>query len=114
MNVRVIKRDNSIKVEQRSIAIKISQSGRGPQGPQGDPATNLVTSVAGKQGVVTLNKSDVGLSDVDNTSDINKPISTATQTAINAETTRATAAEATKANDSAVVHTTGNETIAGT
>ena len=32
---------------------------------------------------VTLTKSDVGLSNVDNTSDLNKPISTATQTALN-------------------------------
>lgn len=42
-----------------------------------------VQSVAGKIGVVTLDKSDLGLSNVDNTSDINKPISTAVQTAIN-------------------------------
>lgn len=42
-----------------------------------------VTSVAGKTGDVTLNKSDVGLSNVDNTSDANKPISNATQTALN-------------------------------
>jgi len=42
-----------------------------------------VTSVSGKTGAVTLVKSDVGLGDVDNTSDINKPISTATQTALN-------------------------------
>ena len=55
----------------------------GPQGPAGDPATNLVTSVAGKQGVVTLVKADVGLSNVDNTSDANKPVSTAQQTALN-------------------------------
>lgn len=45
--------------------------------------TNLVTSVAGKAGVVTLVKGDVGLGNVDNTSDANKPISTATQTALN-------------------------------
>lgn len=32
----------------------------GPQGPQGDPATNLVQSVNGKQGVVVLGASDVG------------------------------------------------------
>lgn len=32
---------------------------------------------------VTLTKSDVGLGNVDNTSDVNKPISTATQTALN-------------------------------
>lgn len=53
------------------------------QGEDGDPATNLVTSVAGRQGVVVLTKSDVGLGNVDNTSDANKPISTVTQTALN-------------------------------
>lgn len=42
-----------------------------------------VTSVASKTGAVTLDKSDVGLSNVDNTSDANKPISTATQNALN-------------------------------
>lgn len=42
-----------------------------------------VTSVAGKTGAITLVKGDVGLSNVDNTSDVNKPISTATQTALN-------------------------------
>lgn len=42
-----------------------------------------VTSVAGKTGAVVLNKSDVGLSNVDNTSDLNKPVSTATQNALN-------------------------------
>ena len=41
-----------------------------------------VTSVAGRIGDVTLTKSDVGLSNVDNTSDANKPVSTATQTAL--------------------------------
>jgi hypothetical protein len=44
---------------------------------------NTVTSVAGKTGVVTLTKADVGLANVDNTSDLSKPISTATQTALN-------------------------------
>ena len=43
---------------------------------------NTVTSVSGKTGAVTLAKSDVGLGNVDNTSDLNKPISTATQTAL--------------------------------
>lgn len=47
--------------------------------------SGAVDSVAGKTGVVTLDKSDVGLSNVDNTSDLNKPISTATQTALNAK-----------------------------
>lgn len=44
-----------------------------------------VQSVAGKTGAVTLTKSDVGLGNVDNTTDANKPISTATQTALNAK-----------------------------
>lgn len=52
---------------------------------------------------VTVSKGDVGLGNVDNTSDANKPVSTATQTALNL-----------KSDDSAVVHNTGNETIAGT
>jgi len=50
----------------------------------------------------TLDKSAVGLSNVDNTSDANKPISTATQTALNL-----------KANDTDVVKLTGNQSISG-
>lgn len=44
--------------------------------------SSAVTSVAGKTGVVTLAKSDVGLANVDNTTDASKPISTATQAAL--------------------------------
>lgn len=44
-----------------------------------------VQSVAGRQGVVVLDKTDVGLGNLDNTSDANKPISTATQTALDAK-----------------------------
>jgi hypothetical protein len=44
-----------------------------------------VTSVAGKVGVVTLVPGDVGLGNVDNTTDAAKPVSTATQTALNAK-----------------------------
>lgn len=44
-----------------------------------------VTSVASKTGDVALTKSDVGLTNVDNTSDANKPVSSATQTALNAK-----------------------------
>lgn len=44
---------------------------------------NTVTSVAGKTGAVLLSKSDVSLSNVDNTADLSKPISTATQAALN-------------------------------
>jgi hypothetical protein len=48
-------------------------------------STDAVTSVAGRVGNVVLTKADVGLDSVDNTSDANKPISTATQTALNAK-----------------------------
>lgn len=41
-----------------------------------------VTSVAGKTGAVTLAKADVGLSNVDNTADTAKPVSTAQQSAL--------------------------------
>lgn len=43
--------------------------------------TDAVTSVNGQTGVVSLAKSDVGLGNVDNTSDANKPVSTAQATA---------------------------------
>jgi hypothetical protein len=42
-----------------------------------------VTSVAGRTGVVVLTSTDVGLGNVDNTSDVNKPVSTAQSTADN-------------------------------
>ena len=42
-----------------------------------------VTSVSGRTGDVTLTKNDVGLSNITNTSDENKPVSTAQQTALN-------------------------------
>ena len=44
--------------------------------------TDVVTSVNGEFGVITLTKSHVGLGNVDNTSDANKPVSTATQNAL--------------------------------
>lgn len=50
----------------------------------------------------TLNKAAVGLANVDNTSDANKPVSTATQTALDL-----------KANDDSVVKLTGNQNITG-
>jgi hypothetical protein len=54
-----------------------------------------VSSVAGKTGAVTLAKADVGLDQVDNTSDVNKPVSSAQQTAIaSAQATAITTSEA--------------------
>jgi hypothetical protein len=46
---------------------------------------NTVTSVAGRTGAVTLTKTDIGLDNIDNTSDDDKPISTATQTALDSK-----------------------------
>lgn len=47
-----------------------------------NPQGGAVDSVAGKTGVVTLVKGDVGLGSVDNTADTAKPVSSAQQTAL--------------------------------
>ena len=60
-----------------------------------------VQSVAGKTGAVTLAKGDVGLDNVDNTSDANKPVSTAQQTALNGKENNGTAAAAVAAHEAA-------------
>lgn len=44
--------------------------------------TDAVSSINGKTGVVVLTKADVGLDQVDNTSDLDKPVSTAQQAAL--------------------------------
>lgn len=49
-----------------------------------------VSSVAGKTGIVTLDKSDVGLNNVDNTSDTDKPVSTATLSALSGKVDKVT------------------------
>lgn len=54
--------------------------------------TAPVTTVAGKTGAVVLAKGDVGLGNVDNTSDTAKPISTATQAALNTKASLASPA----------------------
>ena len=86
-----------IQIESTPIKITISDVGlkgtqgiqgeTGPQGPQG-PAGNDAPSI--HSGLILddgtnpheTTKADVGLGNVDNTSDLNKPISTATQTAL--------------------------------
>ena len=47
-----------------------------------DQSSDSVTSVNGQTGVVVLTKSSIGLGNVDNTSDLSKPISTLTQAAL--------------------------------
>lgn len=60
------------------------------------------TSSTAKAGDYAPTKADVGLGSVDNTSDAGKPVSTATQTALN-----------NKANDNVVVKLTGDQVISG-
>lgn len=66
-------------------------------------ATTSADYYAGDKTFKPLNKAAVGLSNVDNTSDVNKPVSTAQA-----------AADALKANETDVVHKAGTETITGT
>lgn len=74
---------------------------------------NAVASVAGKTGVVALVKGDVGLGNVDNTSDANKPISTATQAALDLKADAADIPTALK-NPSAITVTLNGGTTEGT
>ena len=48
--------------------------------PQGFPATNIIQSVQGRTGDVVITKEDLNIQNIDNTSDANKPVSTAQQT----------------------------------
>jgi len=50
-----------------------------------DTSGNFVLSVNGKIGVVVLNKEDIGLNFVDNTSDLDKPLSISTLSALSAK-----------------------------
>ena len=70
-----------------------------------NPPPYPVTSVNNKTGAVTLAKGDVGLGNVDNTSDANKPISNATQTALNGKQAKITASGLLKGNGSGGVTT---------
>jgi hypothetical protein len=72
-----------------------------------------VQSVAGKTGSVALAKGDVGLSNVDNTADADKPVSTATQTALNAkQDTLVSGTNIKTINDESILGS-GNITISG-
>lgn len=63
----------------------------GPFTVDGLPVGGSVTSVAGKTGAVTLVKGDIGLGNVDNTTDLSKPVSTATATALSGKASTAVA-----------------------
>lgn len=78
-----------INNDDRMTALRVKQSLASEVGvtiaskAQGDLASSAIQSVNGKTGSsVTITKSDVGLSNVDNTSDASKPISSLTQAAL--------------------------------
>jgi len=72
-----------------------------------------VQSVASKTGAVTLVKGDVGLGNVDNTADADKPVSSATQTALNAkQDTLVSGTNIKTINDESILGS-GNITISG-
>lgn len=88
-------------------------------------ASTITTSLAGKEPTITagttaqywrgdkswqtLDKTAVGLANVDNTSDVNKPVSTATQNALNLVTAKAVVETTTSAN----ITLSGEQTING-
>lgn len=79
------------------------------EGIEAGAQVNKVTSVAGRTGQVTLTKIDVGLDQVDNTSDLNKPISTATQEALDSKADASAIADMeTKTNAAATYQPKGN------
>jgi hypothetical protein len=72
-----------------------------------------VQSVAGKTGAVTLVKGDVGLGNVDNTADADKPISSATQSALNAKQATLVSGTNIKTINNESLLGSGNITISG-
>jgi len=91
---------------------------KGDKGDTGAAGTNgsngLTTSVNGVNqvdGAITLTKSNIGLANVDNTSDASKPVSAATQTALNLKANTATTLAGYGIADA--VNTTSDQTIAG-
>lgn len=85
-------------VEETPIVFELMQTG-----PAGAPGG--VTTVNGRNGVVVLTADDVGLEDVDNTSDADKPVSTAQATAIGVVQSDINAHEANTSNPHSVTKT---------
>lgn len=73
-----------IDISQKGVPDGVASLGSDGKVPSAQlpEASNLVTSVSGKTGAVTLTPSDVGLGAVDNVPDMDKPVSTATAAAI--------------------------------
>ena len=86
-NTMVLRRvENTFELKQ--VGRRGLKGEKGDKGDQGDAANAPVQSVNGKIGHVVINKNDVGLGNADNTSDTNKPVSTAQQTALNKKSTK--------------------------
>ena len=80
--------------------------------------TKTITLTQQDSGTLSTNfnvsKSDVGLSNVDNTSDINKPISTAVQTALNGKESTLTKGNLTAGSNKVSIGGTGTNALIGT
>ena len=71
------------KGEQGIAGVAGSKGDKGDTGSNGaDGLTTSVNGVTQVEGAITLTKSNIGLANIDNTSDANKPVSIATQTAL--------------------------------
>lgn len=81
--------------------------------PNGGGSGGAVDSVNGKTGTVVLGKTDIGLGSVDNTSDADKPISTLTQTALDAKQDTLVSGTTIKTINGEPVLGAGNLTIGG-
>lgn len=99
-------KDNGVQESTLSSAVRAKLNAVGSSG---------VTSINTRTGAVTLTKSDVALGSVDNTSDANKPVSTAVQAALDtkADANAMASALGGKADDVAVVHNAGDEAVGG-
>lgn len=76
--------------------------------------TAPVTTVAGRTGAVVLAKADVGLANVDNTSDAAKPVSTATQSALDGKQNTLVSGTSIKTINGESLLGSGNIVISGT
>lgn len=94
-NELIIQEQGSNQIEIQSVGAQGPIGIQGPVGPQGPAGQGVPVGGTANQALTkidstnyntqwsTINKSFVGLGNVDNTSDLNKPISTATQNALN-------------------------------
>lgn len=81
-----VKTENNLTDAEKTILSNTSGTNSGDETTASIQTKRPLKTIKGQSlegaGNIDLTKSDVGLSNVDNTSDVNKPISTATQTAL--------------------------------